>query len=97
MATTATTRDLVVRVSIDDFGSHLPTLELELSAGRSIELVRGETVIAEMHAPIRVAECSDIVERPVPDFMARLRNIYGDEVLPAGTTTKWIRDDRDGL
>ncbi|QMV18119.1 hypothetical protein GOB94_04985 [Granulicella sp. 5B5] len=98
MAATTTARSSTVRLSVDELASHLETLEAELSGGRSIELLRGETVIAEVRAPQTSAAKPEAAgERSIPDFMARLKAMYGDEVLPAGTTTQWIRDDRDGL
>jgi hypothetical protein len=97
MATVGTIRDAVTRVAVEDLVSHLATLETELGQVPLIEVVRGETVIAEMRAPKQMPAAVQLAVQPVPDFMARLKKIYGDEVLPAGTTTKWIRDDRDGL
>jgi len=37
------------------------------------------------------AEC-----RELPDFMGRMKAIWGDKVFPTGTTTRWVREDRDG-
>jgi hypothetical protein len=97
MGTTVPVREAVTRVAVEDLASHLATLEKELGEVPLIEVVRGDTVIAEMRAPRQVSAVVPAKARPMPDFMARLKAIYGDEVLPAGTTTKWIRDDRDGL
>lgn len=99
MAASTTVRESVVRIAVDDLVSHLGTLEAELGQGRSIELVRGERVIAEVRAP---QEAAPMVEagsaagdgRPLPDFMGRLKAIYGDKVYPAGTAVKWVREGR---
>lgn len=84
------------RIAVEDLPSHLATLESELSGGRAIELVRGETVIAELHAPkpVELKPQADM-RREMPDFMGRMRKIWGDEMLPEGTSTRWIREDRD--
>jgi len=97
MATSTTIRDSVLQVAVEDLVSHLATLEAELSLGRSIELLRGETVIAEMRAPkTEVAGLGSVAERPLPDFMGRMKAIWGDTVFPEGTGVRLVRADRDG-
>src|ERR1700761_8005055 len=102
MGTTNTVREdvpsvgRIQRIAVEDMDKHLATLEAELSGGGAIELVRGERVVAEVRAPKIVVEPQERVQPPMPDFMARMREIWGDEVLPEGTTTRWIREDRDG-
>lgn len=84
------------RIALDDLASHLETLEAELSGGRAVQLVRGETVIAEIRAPQPVAmRMADDTPRKLPDFMGQMRAIWGDEVFPEGTGARWIREDRD--
>jgi hypothetical protein len=34
--------------------------------------------------------------RELPDFMGRMKAIWGDQVFPAGTAARWVREDRDG-
>jgi hypothetical protein len=86
----------IVRISVDDLGEHLATLEAELSGGRPVALVRGETVIAEVRAPEPVALRPNVeIRRDLPDFMGRMRDLWGDTVFPEGTGTRWIREDRD--
>jgi len=92
MATAGTVREMVTRVSVEELTSHLATLEAELSDGRLIELVRGETVIAEVRAK-DMNQASVAAE--LPDFMGRLRANWGDTVLPLGTGTALVREDRD--
>jgi hypothetical protein len=94
MATSTTIRDSVVQIAVEDLPSHLASLETELSECHSIELVRGETVIAEVRAPKRLAEPERPADRPIPDFMARLRELYPDGPLDVDTTAM-IREDRD--
>jgi len=99
MATSETIRDIegakVQRIQVDDLAQHLATLEQELSEGRSIELVRGNTIVAEVHAP-KTPPAVQIVGRPDLERMkARLRDTWGDQVFPSGTGAQWIREDRD--
>jgi len=83
----------VIRIAVEDLGAHLATLEAELTGVRAIELTRGERVIAEIH-PTQELEATDLRPLPeMPDFMARLREIYGDKPLDVDTT-EWIREGR---
>jgi hypothetical protein len=84
----------VVRIAVEDLGAHLATLEAELSGAAAIELTRGERVIAEMRAP-QPAQAAHLAPQPeLPDFMAMLREIYGDKPLNVDTT-EWIREGRE--
>ena len=84
----------VLRVQIEDLAAHLKAMEAELERGHRVELVRGDKVIAEMRAPELAAVLQE--ERPeMPDFMARMRKIFGDKPLNVDTTA-WVREDRDG-
>jgi hypothetical protein len=94
MATIATVRDAVVKISVEELIKHLPTLEAELSEAGSMELVRDGKVIAEMRAPRQKSLLIEPADRPIPDFMARLRAIWGDKPLDVDTTAM-IREDRD--
>jgi hypothetical protein len=95
MATTVPVREAVTRVSVEDLASHLATLEKELGQVPLIEVVRGDTVIAEMRAPKQVSAAVRPEVRPIPDFRAQMREVFGDRVLDVDTTS-WIREDRDG-
>ena len=96
MATSETIRDIegakVQRIQVDDLAQHLATLEQELTEGRSIELARGETVVAELRAKATLAD----EEKPwvIPDFMGQMREVFGDYVFPTGTGLKWINEGR---
>jgi len=80
-----------VRIRVEDLGQHLATLESELSDGRSIELVRNERVVAELRAKTE----QEHVRPAMPDFMGRMKAIWGDKVFPEGYMTQAIREDRD--
>jgi len=71
------------------------TLEQVLAEG-PVELLRGGVAIAEVRA-VRPAEPEEGEPVPVPDFLARMRAVWGDSALPQGTTAQWIREDRDGF
>jgi hypothetical protein len=92
-----TVRVSVLRMDVADFGDHLATLEAELSGGRCIELVRGDVVVAEVRpkshpvVPVSVATA----DRELPDFLGRMKAIWGDKVFPEGYMTEAIREDRD--
>lgn len=83
-----------MRIAIEDLGAHVATLEAELRSVSAIELTRGETVIAEIY-PKQPVHAAELGPRPeMPDFMARLREIYGDTPLNVDTT-EWIREGRE--
>jgi hypothetical protein len=96
MATSETIRDIegakVQRIQVEDLARHLATLEQELSEGRSIELTRGEIVVAEVRAKTSLAS----EEKPwaIPDFLGQMREVFGDQVFPTGTALSWIDEDR---
>ena len=84
------------RMSVEDLPAHIATLEAELREGGAIELTRGEVVVAELRAPKIAVELNSSGRAPLPDFGARLKELWGDTVLPSGTMTRVIREDRDG-
>ena len=81
----------VQRVAVEGLASHLETLEVELSGGRAIELVRGGVVVAEVRGVEAGAEATS---EAMPDFKGRLRDIWGGTPLDVDMTTV-IREDRD--
>ncbi len=96
MATSETIRDMegakVQRIQVDDFAQHLATLEQELTDSGTIELVRGDAVIAELRAPSKSTSAKS--GRVIPDFMGQMREVFGDQVFPLGTGLKWINEGR---
>ncbi len=62
------------KVSVRDLRYHFVDVERLLNQGESVEITKRKRVIARL-LPARpvAAEC--------PDFLARLRAIYGDKVL----------------
>lgn len=62
------------KVSLSDLRYHFAEVERLLQRGEKIEITKRKQVIAHL-VPVRRA----VVERP--DFMARLRKIYGDKTL----------------
>ena len=84
---------LVQRIPIEDLPAHLATLEAELEDGRHIEVLRGGAVIADLRAPARLATQGVLPASERPDFMARLKEMWGDRVFE--DSTELIRKDRD--
>ena len=80
-----------MRIAIEDIGAHAATLEAELRGMKAIELTSGDVVVAEIHP----AQSRELQAQPeLPDFMAMLREIYGDKPLDVDTT-EWIREGRE--
>jgi len=100
MATSGTIREVttvatsVRRVAVEDLAAHLATLEAELSEGKAIEVMRGDKVIAELRG--KTAVTVPLSRPDVAAMKARLRATWGDTVLPSGTMTEVVRNDRDG-
>ena len=85
-------RSLVLRIPVEDLPAHLATLEAELEGGRRIELVRGNDVVADVRA--REIELPMPGVRPgAPDFMARMKAMWGDRIFE--DSTELIRRERD--
>ena len=98
MAAAETIREMgtaVRRIPVEELPEHLATLEAELAGGRAIELSRGDVVVAEVRAKNTLSEIEHRA-RPIPDFMGRMTEIFGDKVFPTGYMTQAVREDRDG-
>lgn len=80
----------VLRIAVEDLAAHIETLEADLQGVSAIELTRGETVVAEVRAPVAAVSRS----AKLPDFMAQLRATWGDQPLNVDTT-EWIREERE--
>lgn len=84
----------VHRLALDEPGNHLDALERELGEGHTVELVREGRVVGEVRQPVS-AQWRPLDRRELPDFMARMKEIWGDKVLPSGTGARLVREDRD--
>ena len=62
------------RASVGDLRYRFPEIERALRAGEEIEITKRKRVIA------RLLPVSPVVPRR-PDFLGRLREIYGDKIL----------------
>ena len=81
----------VLRIRIDDLPGLPEDLETELAAGRRIELVRADKVVAEVREPgVQLPQ----VTAANFDWAAQLKEMWGDRVFDVDTT-QWIREDRD--
>ena len=84
----------VQRIPVEELAGHLATLESELSDGRSIEIMRGDAVIAEVKAKALPPSPPAGSKRYRPDFAAQLKEMWGDKVFDTDGT-QIIREDRD--
>lgn len=76
------------RASVRDLRYDFPKVEKMLAEGESIEITKRNRVIGTLKPP---GEPKGIV---YPDFMGRLKKIYGDKVLKV-TGAELLRRDRD--
>jgi antitoxin (DNA-binding transcriptional repressor) of toxin-antitoxin stability system len=74
------------RASVRDLRYDFPKVEKMLAEGEPIEITKRNQVIGTLSPPQKKVE--------FPDFMARLKKIYGDKVLKV-SGAELIRRDRD--
>jgi antitoxin (DNA-binding transcriptional repressor) of toxin-antitoxin stability system len=78
-------------VSVRDLRYDFPKVEAMLRAGEEIRITKRRKVIARLTAE-PISENS--VRRPLPDFLAQMKEIMGDKVLPF-TGAQIISEGRD--
>jgi antitoxin (DNA-binding transcriptional repressor) of toxin-antitoxin stability system len=76
------------RASVRDLRYDFPKVERMLAEGETIEITKRKRVIGTLQ-PTNVPKKVEI-----PDFMGRLRKIYGDKVLKV-SGAELVRWDRD--
>lgn len=76
-----------MKASIRDLRYRFPEVERLLQAGQKVEITRRKRVIARLVPVARIS-----LRRP--DFLARLRTIYGDKTL-AVSGAELVAQDRD--
>ncbi len=75
------------RASVRDLRYHFPEVERLLQQGENIEITKRKRVIARL-SPARPASSRR------PDFLARLRAIYGDRILKV-SSAQLLAQERD--
>jgi antitoxin (DNA-binding transcriptional repressor) of toxin-antitoxin stability system len=74
-------------VSVRDLRYDFKTVERILQEGEEVHITKRRKVIARL--------VPEPAQRPaLPDFMGRMRAIYGDKLLPT-TGAEIVREDRD--
>jgi antitoxin (DNA-binding transcriptional repressor) of toxin-antitoxin stability system len=76
------------QASVRDLRYHFPVIEHALQEGEEIQITKRSRVIARL-----VPEPPTATPR-LPDYMAMLKEIYGDKVLKV-TGSELIRQERD--
>jgi antitoxin (DNA-binding transcriptional repressor) of toxin-antitoxin stability system len=75
-------------VSVRDLRYDFPKVEQLLRAGEPIQITKRRKVIARL-----TPEPAE--QRPLPDFLGQMREIFGDKVMKV-TGAEIISEDRDG-
>jgi hypothetical protein len=83
-----------IRIAIDDLDANLTVLKAEINEGHSVDLVRGESVIAEVRVKPSVESLTPPQRLRYESMMARLREDFPDGPSQIDSTAI-IRDDRD--
>jgi antitoxin (DNA-binding transcriptional repressor) of toxin-antitoxin stability system len=76
------------QASVRDLRYNFPAVERMLRQGETIEITKRKRVIGKL-SPVEPE-----AKPKLPDFMARLRRIYGNKVLKV-TAAQRIREERD--
>ena len=76
------------QASVRDLRYNFPAVERMLRQGETIEITKRKRVIGKL-SPVEPA-----TKPKLPNFMARLRRIYGNKVLKV-TAAQRIREERD--
>lgn len=76
------------RASVRDLRYNFPKIERMLRAGNQIQITKRNKVIA------RLSPEEDDKRPEMPDFLGRMREIFGDRVLEP-TNAELIAEDRD--
>jgi antitoxin (DNA-binding transcriptional repressor) of toxin-antitoxin stability system len=78
-------------VSVDTLCNNFSAVEAILSSGEEISVTKAQREIARM----RPAPVQEVWVKPeMPDFLAQMKEIFGDKVLPV-TGAQIISEDRD--
>ena len=78
----------MTKISISDLRYNFKKIERHLMRGEDIQITRRGRVIA------RLAPEKDQTSAPMPDFLGRLRRIYGEKVFET-SGADLIAEDRD--
>jgi antitoxin (DNA-binding transcriptional repressor) of toxin-antitoxin stability system len=83
-------------VSIEDLELDFPRLQALLSQGEEFQISMENAVVARVVPEKTTASTAPVAQKPrvIPDFMARLKEIYGDRILEP-TGAEIVRMDRD--
>jgi len=81
--------DHMRKASVRDLRYHFPEIESLLQDGQEIQITKRKRVIARL-----VPERPRKKAPPMPDFLGRLKEIYGNKVLKV-TGAEMIRAERD--
>ncbi len=81
-------------VTVRDLRYDFPNVERILRGGEPVEITKRGEVIAMLSPKTKSEAGYEPGTAPLPDFMGRLREIFGDRVLPT-TGAELIRESRD--
>ena len=80
--------------TLQQFGQSLPSWLALVQRGETVAIMDGGQEVARLVPPL--AERAAAAASPVqwPDFAARRRAVFGEVVLPAGTSQALVDEDR---
>ena len=85
--------DKIATVTVAQLQSSFKLIEAKLSKGVRVQVTRRGQIVAEVRAPRR-QDVGRPFEEKMPDFMTRLKEIWGDKPLGLDTTAL-VSEGRD--
>jgi hypothetical protein len=88
----ASARNRIVTVTVGELRSNFKAIEAKLARGARVQVTRRGTVVAEVLPPqtrtpsVEVTAPDAATKFEMPDFMARLRKLWGDKPWDIDTT-----------
>ncbi len=82
--------------TLQQVGQDLPSWVALVQRGESVAIMQAGRVVARLMPPEETETKAPAAATPVrwPDFAERRRAVFGDAVLPAGTSQALVNEDR---
>jgi antitoxin (DNA-binding transcriptional repressor) of toxin-antitoxin stability system len=83
--------------TLQQIGQDFPSWVALVQHGETVVITQAGKIVARLMPPEDVMATTEPTSAPVgwPDFAARRRAIFGEQMLPAGTAQALLNEDRD--
>jgi antitoxin (DNA-binding transcriptional repressor) of toxin-antitoxin stability system len=82
--------------TLQQIGQDFPSWVALVQHGETVVITQAGKIVARLMPPEDVVATTEPASEPVrwPDFAARRRSIFGQQMLPAGTAQALVNEDR---